>query len=178
MLGGHESWVLSRSSTECHQWAHMSSFLGAPQTIPMILLRWTWTVHGATGQAAHIQPSDLGFLLVSSHMHCVNEVRPVYSLDYWPLSALAHISPFHTKVLSAFELLILRDAHHFMLAWKMECKVPGDWFVLSCPSDSSPWQYSIEHYDVIENSWTTKLLWARHPTQRLRYIKKMFGTSK
>lgn len=97
---------------------------------------------------------------------------------HWPLSALAHISPFHTKVLSAFELLILRDAHHFMLAWKMECKVPGDWFVLSCPSDSSPWQYSIEHYDVIENSWTTKLLWARHPTQRLRYIKKMFGTSK
>lgn len=50
------------------------------------------------------------------------------------LGALCHISPLCAKVFSAFQLVILTDAYHFMVAGKMECKVPRDWFVNICPT--------------------------------------------
>lgn len=43
------------------------------------------------------------------------------------VGALSHISPLFAKVFSAFQLVILADDHHFMLAGKMECILPRDY---------------------------------------------------
>lgn len=102
------------------------------------------------------------------HPHIALELR----ISSCPLIHKLCALYIYFKVFPAFELVILRDLFHFMLAGKTEGKGSKDWFVNSWLFWFIPWHYSIEHYDMTGNSCITKLLWVRHPKQRLKDYKE------
>lgn len=99
---------------------------GASGTISMIPVVWT----------LYMEPQGLPPPNLSSQDFLSPDTWTMY-MEWGQIYSLAtgcSYFPLCTEVYLAFELFVWIDANHFIWTGKMECKVPRDWLVNSCPT--------------------------------------------